>query len=88
MRKVLILIIKGYQYLISPVLGPHCRFHPTCSCYALTALERHGLLRGGWMAMRRIGRCHPWHPGGVDPVPENINTKIPIPSTDDNIRQH
>lgn len=71
MRKLLILFIRGYQYLISPLLGPHCRFYPTCSCYAHTALERHGVIRGGWLALRRLSKCHPWHPGGEDPVPEN-----------------
>ena len=70
MRTLLILLIRGYRYLFSPWLGSHCRFHPSCSAYAITALQRHGALRGGWLALRRIGRCHPWHPGGVDPVPE------------------
>jgi len=75
-RKILLLFIRGYQYLISPLLGPHCRFYPTCSCYAHTALERHGVIRGSWMALRRVSKCHPWHPGGVDPVPEkNNNTR-------------
>lgn len=70
MRKILILFIRAYQYLISPMLGPHCRFYPTCSCYAHTAIERHGVIHGGWMALRRVSKCHPWHPGGEDPVPE------------------
>jgi putative membrane protein insertion efficiency factor len=70
MCKFLILLIRGYRYLISPLLGPHCRFYPSCSCYVQTALERHGLLRGGLLAIHRLGCCHPWHPGGVDPVPE------------------
>ncbi|WP_455198189.1 membrane protein insertion efficiency factor YidD [Kaarinaea lacus] len=74
MRKLLILMIRIYRYLISPMLGPHCRFHPTCSCYAQTALERHGVFRGSWLAVRRIGKCHPWHPGGEDPVPEKQHT--------------
>ena len=63
------LIIRGYQLLISPMLGPRCRFHPSCSHYAQEALQVHGVRRGGWLALRRISRCHPWHPGGVDPVP-------------------
>ena len=63
------LMIRGYQLVISPMLGPRCRFHPSCSHYAQEALQVHGLRRGGWLALRRIGRCHPWHPGGLDPVP-------------------
>jgi len=70
MRKILILIIRAYQYLLSPLMGPSCRFYPSCSCYAQEALEHHGVLKGGWLALRRLLRCHPWHPGGVDPVPE------------------
>ena len=67
--KPLIWLVRGYQLFISPFLPPSCRFHPTCSCYAIEALQRHGALRGGWLALRRIGRCHPWNPGGHDPVP-------------------
>ena len=70
MRKILIIIIKGYGYLISPFLGNHCRFYPSCSSYAVEALEKHGAMRGTWLALKRILRCHPFHPGGVDPVPE------------------
>ena len=70
MRKLLILLIQAYRYLISPILGPHCRYYPTCSSYALTAVERHGAIRGGTMAVKRLCRCHPWHEGGLDPVPE------------------
>ena len=70
MQRILILLIRGYSYLLSPFLGHSCRFYPTCSCYAQTALARHGVLRGGWLALRRIGRCHPWHAGGLDPVPD------------------
>ncbi|MFT4045113.1 MAG: membrane protein insertion efficiency factor YidD [Solimonas sp.] len=64
-----VFLIRGYQLLISPLLGPRCRFHPSCSHYALEAIERHGPLRGGWLAARRLGRCHPLNPGGYDPVP-------------------
>lgn len=62
-------LIRVYQRVISPFLPPSCRFTPTCSAYAVTALERYGLLHGGWLALRRVGRCHPWNPGGYDPVP-------------------
>jgi putative membrane protein insertion efficiency factor len=64
------ILIKGYRYAISPLFGPHCRFHPSCSAYALTAIESHGLGRGGLLALRRLGKCHPWHAGGFDPVPD------------------
>ncbi len=69
MRRLLTGCIKVYRYLFSPLLGSRCRFHPSCSCYAEEAIAVHGVLRGGWLALRRIGRCHPWHPGGMDPVP-------------------
>lgn len=69
MRKILLVLIGGYRYLISPWLGNHCRFHPSCSCYAQTAIEQHGAMAGGWLALRRLLRCHPWAPGGYDPVP-------------------
>lgn len=62
-------MIRGYQVLISPLLPPACRFTPTCSSYALEAVRYYGGVRGGWMAARRLGRCHPFHPGGHDPVP-------------------
>lgn len=69
MRWPLIWLVRLYQLLMSPLLGPRCRFHPTCSQYALESLYRHGGLKGTWLAFRRIIRCHPWNPGGVDPVP-------------------
>ncbi|MGS0682501.1 membrane protein insertion efficiency factor YidD [Shewanella sp. 125m-7] len=62
-------IIRGYQLLISPVMGPRCRFNPTCSYYAIEAIRLHGVLKGCWLAIKRILRCHPLHPGGEDPVP-------------------
>ena len=64
-----VLVVRLYQRLISPMRPPTCRFYPSCSQYAVTALTRFGPVRGGWLAARRIGRCHPWNPGGVDPVP-------------------
>jgi len=62
-------LIRLYQRALSPLLGPRCRYYPSCSQYALEALEEHGALRGSWLALKRIGRCHPLHPGGFDPVP-------------------
>ena len=62
-------MIRGYQIILSPLLPPSCRFHPSCSAYALEAVTRHGALKGGWLAARRLARCHPFHPGGYDPVP-------------------
>ena len=70
MRTILIAFIKAYRYLLSPFLGNNCRFHPSCSEYAETAIRRFGPLRGTWLGIRRLGRCHPWHEGGIDPVPE------------------
>lgn len=69
MRAVLRGAIRGYQLAVSPLLGPRCRFYPSCSQYALEALERFGVLRGTYLAARRLLRCHPFHPGGYDPVP-------------------
>ena len=61
--------VRVYQVILSPIFGGSCRYYPSCSAYAIEALERHGALRGGWLAIRRIGRCHPFRPGGFDPVP-------------------
>ncbi|MDQ2640165.1 MAG: membrane protein insertion efficiency factor YidD [Pseudomonadota bacterium] len=69
MRRFMIAIIRGYQLFISPHLGQCCRFHPTCSCYAQEAIERHGAVRGLSLTTRRILRCHPFNEGGIDPVP-------------------
>lgn len=75
MRALLLFLIRGYQYLISPLFPPSCRFTPSCSAYAREAVERHGALKGGWLALRRLLRCHPWHPGGPDPVPPAPHNK-------------
>ena len=77
MRALLIGFINLYRWFVSPLLGPNCRFHPTCSCYAQEAIRLHGALRGSWLAVRRIGRCHPWNPGGYDPVPDARGTSTP-----------
>ncbi|MEO0947784.1 MAG: membrane protein insertion efficiency factor YidD [Cyanobacteria bacterium J06641_5] len=69
MQRLLVNLIRAYRHLISPLFGPTCRFQPTCSCYAIEAIERFGPWHGSWLALRRILRCHPFHPGGYDPVP-------------------
>jgi len=70
--RAMALAITGYRRFISPVMLPHCRFEPSCSAYALEAVQRHGALRGGWLAVRRLSRCHPFHRGGLDPVPDRV----------------
>jgi len=69
MRRVLIALVRGYRLLLSPWLGSACRFEPTCSVYAIEALERHGALSGSWLTLTRLARCQPWCQGGHDPVP-------------------
>jgi putative membrane protein insertion efficiency factor len=69
-RQIFLWSIRGYQLVISPMLGPRCRFYPSCSCYAHTAIERFGILRGFWLGLRRLLRCHPFAEGGYDPVPD------------------
>jgi hypothetical protein len=63
----LIVLVHGYRWVISPMLGPHCRFQPTCSAYFIESVRKHGAIRGAWRGILRILRCHPWHPGGPDP---------------------
>ncbi|MGA8474788.1 MAG: membrane protein insertion efficiency factor YidD [Candidatus Cybelea sp.] len=70
MRFLLVGLIRIYQLAVSPLLPPACRFYPTCSRYAQESIRRHGVIRGGWLAIARLARCHPFHPGGVDFVPE------------------
>jgi len=72
MKTLLLLVIKFYRYAISPMLGRHCRFEPSCSVYALEAIGTYGAAQGGWLATKRLCRCHPWHPGGYDPVPPRV----------------
>ena len=69
-KKLFLIFIKFYQVAISPYIGPHCRFMPTCSAYAYIAINRFGILKGSYLAIRRILKCHPFHKGGYDPVPE------------------
>lgn len=69
MTRILLFLVKAYQYLISPMLGPSCRYTPTCSEYAVQALKKYGALKGVWLSVKRVGRCHPWHDGGYDPLP-------------------
>jgi putative membrane protein insertion efficiency factor len=77
--RVLMAVITGYRRFISPLLGARCRFAPSCSAYALEAVREHGALRGTWLAARRIGRCHPFNPGGFDPVPPALHGRRPGP---------
>jgi putative membrane protein insertion efficiency factor len=72
MSRLLVGLIAGYRRAVSPLLGQRCRFYPSCSAYAQEALTTYGALRGSWLALRRIGRCHPFHPGGYDPVPDQM----------------
>lgn len=69
MQRALLALIRGYRLVLSPWFGGQCRFHPTCSVYMEQAIRAHGVARGLWLGLRRIGRCHPWHSGGIDPVP-------------------
>ena len=69
MRPLLVFLLRAYQYALRPLLGVNCRFYPSCSDYACEAIERHGVLKGAWLASRRVLHCHPYHPGGFDPVP-------------------
>lgn len=75
MRYPLILLIRVYQLCVRPLLGPCCRFYPSCSDYAREALQTHGIFYGGYLVIRRLVRCGPWHPGGLDPVPERDSAK-------------
>lgn len=76
-RQLLIAPIRFYRFFLSPWLGHQCRFTPTCSAYAIEAINVHGAIKGLWLAIKRIGRCHPWHAGGLDPVPKH-SSKLSI----------
>lgn len=75
MRKIALLMIKIYQYAISPLMANHCRFYPSCSSYTYEAIEQYGFFRGIYLGIRRLLRCHPWNAGGYDPVPPKTNSK-------------
>jgi putative membrane protein insertion efficiency factor len=74
MRRFVIFLISCYRTCVSPFLGQHCRFYPTCSSYAQEAIATHGVIKGSYLSLRRLSRCHPWHDGGVDPVPPRSHT--------------
>ncbi|MBU1293770.1 MAG: membrane protein insertion efficiency factor YidD [Gammaproteobacteria bacterium] len=75
MKRIFILIVKGYQFLISPLLGNNCRFYPSCSHYMIQAIERFGIFKGMYLGLKRLSKCHPWHEGGMDPVPGSCHCK-------------
>jgi len=68
-KPLFLFLLRGYQFAVRPLIGANCRFYPSCSDYAMEAIERHGALQGLWLATRRVAKCHPYHPGGFDPVP-------------------
>jgi putative membrane protein insertion efficiency factor len=70
MKTLLLILLRAYKWTISPMLGQNCRFYPSCSEYAVGAISEHGAAKGSWLAAKRLGKCHPWHPGGFDPVPQ------------------
>ncbi len=75
-KSLLLLLVRGYQLCISPLIGPRCRFYPTCSAYAMEALREYGAVRGSWLTVKRLCKCHPFHPGGVDPVPSKSDATL------------
>ena len=85
MKTLMMLLVRAYQLCISPFLGRNCRFYPSCSQYAMEAIGLHGALKGGMLAARRLAKCHPWHAGGVDPVPDKPPAK---PASDCGCHHH
>lgn len=81
LRRPVLGMLRFYSEQVSPCLPPHCRFHPSCSHYTREAIEQHGLARGSYLGVRRILKCHPWHPGGIDPVPRPRDYQSPSPSS-------
>jgi len=80
MKSILLFLIRGYQLVLSPLMGSNCRYYPTCSCYTHEAIEKHGAFKGMWLGIKRISRCHPWAAGGYDPVPESSSHKKDLSS--------
>jgi putative membrane protein insertion efficiency factor len=80
MKKLLLLIIRFYQLVLSPLMGNNCRYYPTCSCYTHQAIEKYGAIKGSWLGVKRISRCHPWAEGGFDPVPGTEETDTTLDS--------
>ena len=78
MKRIVIKALKLYQLLISPLIGQCCRFYPTCSNYMIEAVEAHGVCRGTWLGVKRLLKCHPFHPGGLDPVPAIVQTRMDV----------
>lgn len=87
MRQVAIALIKAYRLVLSPLMGQQCRFYPTCSHYSEEAITRHGVLVGCWLTIKRLLKCHPWHPGGFDEVPEHYPNKPETSTFNANKRQ-
>ena len=80
MKWILIGLLKAYRFAISPLYGQVCRYHPSCSAYALEAVTVHGSVKGSWLSVRRVGRCHPWAAGGYDPVPAKKTSAVAVPN--------